>query len=172
MVIRVQLRTDTEKGNIMSEYKRRDEAKQLSLDGQELLDYYLDDDFWDVAYRADLKKENPEEYEKYGVPLHWEETTKAEKQSNLNMGEFPSCVVTGPREFFEETVAKDPRINGLDCHHFDGFSTCTFFYKPLTTNIEELKEYFDWGGMQYKFDIYPYEGCTSYTVTRWFTEAN
>ena len=163
MVIRVQLRTETEKGNIMSEYKRRDEAKQLSLEGQELLDYYLDDDFWDVAYRADLKKENPEEYEKYGVPLHWEETTIAEKQSNLNMGEFPSCVVTGPWEFFEETVAKDPRINGLDCHHFEGFSTCTFFYKPPTTYM---------GEMQYKFDIYPHEGCTSYTVTRWFIEAN
>ena len=149
----MQRRTDTEKGNSMSmTYDEND----VWIEGQELLDYYLDDDFWDLDYRADLKKENPEEYEECGIPAFLEETAIAEKQSNLNLGEIDS-------EFLEEFVATDPRIRELDFHRFQYFAVYTFFY----TENKEM-------GMlwQYKFDIYPIEGCTSYTVTRWFTEAN
>ena len=125
-------------------------AKRVYLDGQELLDYYLDDDFWDLDYREDLKKENPKEYEECGVPAFLEETTIAEKQSNLNLAEI-DC------EFLEKFVATDPRISDLDFHHFQYFSVYSFFY----TEDEEMGPLW-----QYKFDVYPIEGCTSYTVTR------
>ena len=147
----MQLRTDTEKGNSMSMTYDEIVAKRVYLDGQELLDYYLDDDFWDLDYRADLKKENPKEYEKSGVPAFLEETVIAEKQSNLNLGEI-DC------EFLEEFVATDPRISELDYHHFQYFAIYTFFY---TENKETSPLW------QYKFDVYPIEGCISYEVTRW-----
>ena len=114
------------------------------LEGQELLDYYLDDNFWDLAYRK--------MYEDDGYLATMLEKPRNERVERLNAGEM-----TEYEEFFE-FVAKDPRISEVQGVPFGTqLSVYTFVYTDPKGNE-----------MMYKFDIYDFFEVVNYEMSRWF----
>ena len=118
-------------------------APDLLLDGQKLLDYYLDDNFWDLAYRK--------MYEGDGYLATQVEKPRNERVERLNAGEM-----TEYEEFFE-FVAKDPRISEVQGFTFGQLSVYTFVYTDPKGNE-----------MTYKFDIYDFFEVVNYEISRWF----
>ena len=118
-------------------------APDLLLDGQKLLDYYLDDNFWDLTYRK--------MYEGDGYLATQVEKPRNERVERLNAGEM-----TEYEEFFE-FVAKDPRISEVQGFTFGQLSVYTFVYTDPKGNE-----------MTYKFDIYDFFEVVNYEISRWF----
>ena len=120
--------------------------KILDLGGQELLDYYLDDNFWDLDYRKTFEDD--------GYFLTMVEKPKEQIVERLNAGEM-----TEYEEFFE-FVAKDPRISEVQGVPFGTqLSVYTFVYTDPKGNE-----------MMYKFDIYDFGVVVNYEMSRWFID--
>ena len=118
----------------------------LDLEGQELLDYYLDDNFWDLDYRKTFEDD--------GYFLTMVEKPKEQIVERLNAGEM-----TEYEEFFE-FVAKDPRISEVQGVPFGTqLSVYTFVYTDPKGNE-----------MMYKFDIYDFGVVVNYEMSRWFID--
>ena len=118
----------------------------LDLEGQELLDYYLDDNFWDLDYRKTFEDD--------GYFLTMVEKPKEQIVERLNAGEM-----TEYEEFFE-FVAKDPRISEVQGFPFGTqLSVYTFVYTDPKGNE-----------MMYKFDIYDFGVVVNYEMSRWFID--
>ena len=161
-------------------------TERIDLEGRELVDHYLNDDFWEG---------NPEDY--LDGNDYWLERPNNEEVRRLNFGELPHGEDDeGIAEFIGHLEAH-PQIGAVEHHEFkllnenhrygdfshvevitfhgndprDGQQERLYPFYPPTTHERVLKPTTFWPGKYYKFDIHVLGGvcglCLSYDVTRW-----
>ena len=124
--------------------------EQIYLEGRELVDHYLNDNFWELG--------DPEEW---GVI----EKPKDEEVFKLNLCELPSDT-----EEFCKDLAAHPQIEDVEQHRFglneDGvgdiiIDVITFHWLDPLDSEEDLRY-----GKYYKFDVW-HGPATNYELIRW-----
>ena len=118
--------------------------EQIYLEGRELVDHYLNDNFWELG--------DPEEW---GVI----EKPKDEEVFKLNLCELPSDT----EEFCKDLTAH-PQIVGVERLWTQDIEVISFHWLDPLDSEEDLRY-----GKYYKFDVW-HGQATNYELIRWSDE--
>jgi len=118
--------------------------EQIFLEGRELVDHYLNDDFWELG--------DPEEW---GVI----EKPKDEEVFKLNLCELPADT----EEFCKDLTAH-PQIVGVERLWTQDIEVISFHWLDPLDSEEDLRY-----GKYYKFDVW-HGPATNYELIRWSDE--
>ena len=118
--------------------------EQIFLEGRELVDHYLNDDFWELG--------DPEEWG--GI-----EKPKDEEVFKLNLCELPADT----EEFCKDLTAH-PQIVGVERLWTQDIEVISFHWLDPLDSEEDLRY-----GKYYKFDVW-HGQATNYELIRWSDE--